>query len=50
MTVTALGDGLEEARRLAYDAVGLVAFEGMAFRRDIALRAAQMATVEEGTR
>jgi len=35
LSVTALGDGLEDARRLAYEAADKVHFEGMQFRRDI---------------
>ncbi len=33
--VTALGDGLDHARQLAYEAVSRISFEGMQFRRDI---------------
>ena len=36
LSVTATGDTLGEARRRAYDAVGLVSFDGAQFRRDIA--------------
>ncbi len=37
--VTARGPSVEEARRLAYEAVELISFEGMGFRNDIAHRA-----------
>ena len=36
--VTALGDGVDDARRRAYDAVSRIHFEGMQFRRDIGAR------------
>jgi phosphoribosylamine--glycine ligase len=39
LTVSALGGDVREARRLAYEAVGRIRFEGMQFRRDIAGRA-----------
>jgi phosphoribosylamine--glycine ligase len=35
LTVCALGDGLAEAARLAYQAAARVRFRGMQFRRDI---------------
>jgi len=35
--VTALGKTCEDARRLAYDAVNRISFDGMQFRRDIAV-------------
>jgi phosphoribosylamine--glycine ligase len=37
--VTALGADLEDARRRAYAALSAIRFEGMHFRRDVALRA-----------
>ena len=37
--VTALGTGQSEAVRRAYDAVGMIAFDGAQYRRDIAARA-----------
>jgi phosphoribosylamine--glycine ligase len=37
--VTALGQGIQAARDLAYDAVRMIQFEGAHFRRDIAARA-----------
>ncbi len=37
--VTALGDTLADARRQAYEAVGLIHFQGMFFRRDIGEKA-----------
>jgi phosphoribosylamine--glycine ligase len=36
LTVAALGSDLEEARRRAYEACSVIAFEGMHYRRDIA--------------
>ncbi|MCB9563549.1 MAG: phosphoribosylamine--glycine ligase [Kofleriaceae bacterium] len=36
--VTALGDGVEAARRRAYDAVARIRFDGMQLRRDIGAR------------
>jgi phosphoribosylamine--glycine ligase len=36
LTVSALGTSLEDARGLAYEACGRIAFEGMQLRRDIA--------------
>ena len=48
LTVTALGDGIADARDRAYAAVRRISFDGMAFRRDVGLRAAQM--IEEGAR
>ena len=38
LTVTALGQDLEEARRRVYEAVSRIHFEGMHFRRDIGER------------
>jgi phosphoribosylamine--glycine ligase len=37
--VTALGDGIEDAVRRAYDAVKRIQFDGMQYRKDIAARA-----------
>ena len=39
LSVTALGDSLNEARDAAYRAVSMIEFEGMHYRRDIGLRA-----------
>ncbi|HET9555479.1 MAG TPA: phosphoribosylamine--glycine ligase [Anaeromyxobacteraceae bacterium] len=39
LTVCALGDGVAEAARRAYDAVGRVSFRGMQYRKDIGQRA-----------
>jgi phosphoribosylamine-glycine ligase len=36
LTVSALGDVLEDARGLAYEAASRIEFEGKTFRRDIA--------------
>lgn len=33
--ITALGDSIRSARRKAYDAVGMIEFDGCYFRRDI---------------
>ncbi|MEW6189436.1 MAG: phosphoribosylamine--glycine ligase [Actinomycetota bacterium] len=44
LNVSAVGSSFEEARKRAYEAVGKIHFEGMHYRRDIALRATQ----EEG--
>ena len=41
LSVNALGDDLPDARAAAYEAVGRIEFEGMRFRRDIALTAAE---------
>ncbi|MBI4328659.1 MAG: phosphoribosylamine--glycine ligase [Chloroflexi bacterium] len=41
LTVVALGDTMEQARRKVYDNVACIAFPGMHYRRDIALRAIQ---------
>jgi phosphoribosylamine--glycine ligase len=41
LNVTALGDGLREARRAAYAAAEMIAFDGRQMRRDIAGRAAE---------
>ena len=35
LAVGALGDGLDDARRRAYDAAGKVSFDGMHYRTDI---------------
>ncbi len=40
LAVSALGSTLRDARARAYDACGRIAFEGMQYRRDIALTAA----------
>ena len=40
LAVSALGDDLEDARRLAYEAASLISFEGMHYRKDIAREAA----------
>jgi phosphoribosylamine--glycine ligase len=37
--VTALGDTLRQAQRAAYGAVGVITFDGMQYRSDIAHRA-----------
>jgi phosphoribosylamine---glycine ligase len=39
LAVTALGDPLRSAQRIAYDAVDRIGFDGMQFRRDIGHRA-----------
>jgi len=39
--VTALGETLGEARKLAYDAVAKISFKGMFYRKDIADKALQ---------
>jgi phosphoribosylamine--glycine ligase len=41
LNVTALGDDLAAARAQAYEAVGRISFDGMRFRGDIALTAAE---------
>jgi phosphoribosylamine--glycine ligase len=41
LAVSALGSTLRDARARAYDACGRIAFEGMQYRRDIALKAAE---------
>ncbi len=41
LAVSALGGSITEARTLAYEAVGLISFEGMRYRTDIAARAAE---------
>ncbi len=38
LSVTALGDDLEQARRRAYQAIELIHFPGMMYRRDIAMK------------
>ncbi len=50
LAVTATAAGLAEARRRAYEAVELVGFEGMQFRRDIGAAAAGAAADERGRR
>ena len=42
--VTALGDGIEDATRRAYDAVKRIQFDGMQHRKDIAARALRLKT------
>jgi len=37
LAVSALGTSLEDARGVAYEACGRISFEGMQYRRDIAL-------------
>jgi phosphoribosylamine---glycine ligase len=44
LNVTALGPSLDEARQHAYAACGLISFEGMRFRRDIASPPVNVAT------
>ena len=39
LAVTALAEGLERAVAVAYEAVGMIRFEGMHFRRDVGARA-----------
>ncbi|HYX88513.1 MAG TPA: phosphoribosylamine--glycine ligase [Gaiellaceae bacterium] len=41
LDVTAVGDDVAAARRAVYEAVALITFAGMRFRRDIALRIAE---------
>jgi phosphoribosylamine---glycine ligase len=41
LAVTATGEDVAAARSLAYEAVGRISFDGMQFRRDIALAAAE---------
>jgi phosphoribosylamine--glycine ligase len=41
LNVTAVGDDLAQAREHAYDACSRISFEGMRYRRDIALAAAE---------
>ena len=41
LAVSALGSSLAEARERAYDAVSLISFDGMQYRRDIAAAAAE---------
>jgi phosphoribosylamine---glycine ligase len=43
LNVTAVAPSLDEARRRAYEAVDLISFAGMRFRRDIAARAVNVA-------
>ena len=47
--VTALGDGVDDARRRAYDAVGRIHFDGMQYRRDIGHRALKPRTNDKPT-
>ncbi len=42
LNVTALGADVAEARERAYAAAGLISFEGMRYRRDVALEAARV--------
>jgi phosphoribosylamine---glycine ligase len=42
LNVTAVGGDVAEARERAYAAAGLISFEGMQYRRDIALEAARV--------
>ena len=35
LTVTALGDSVEDARKKAHEAIGKIRFEGMQWRKDI---------------
>jgi phosphoribosylamine--glycine ligase len=44
LAVTALGDSLRSAQRIAYDAVELIGFDGMQFRHDIGHRALKIRT------
>ena len=44
LNVTALGPTLEEARENAYEACGLISFDGVQYRRDIGARTAEIAT------
>jgi phosphoribosylamine--glycine ligase len=39
LSVTAIGQTLQDAHALAYEAMGLVHFDGMHFRRDIGYQA-----------
>jgi len=41
LTVSAVADTFAEARRRAYEGVGLISFDGSQHRTDIALRAEQ---------
>jgi phosphoribosylamine--glycine ligase len=51
LSVTALGANLEEARRSAYAAAGMISFEGMQLRGDIAADADESSTpLSEGVR
>ncbi|HXF56256.1 MAG TPA: phosphoribosylamine--glycine ligase [Actinomycetota bacterium] len=43
LTVTAMGENVAEARRRAYEACELIRFEGMHYRRDIALDVPEVA-------
>jgi phosphoribosylamine--glycine ligase len=45
LNVTAVGEGLPQARRLAYDAAARISFAGAQYRRDIALTAAEGSAV-----
>ena len=44
LNVTALGPTLDEARETAYEACGLISFDGVQYRRDIGARTAEIAT------
>lgn len=48
LSVVALGDDLEQARRRAYDAIAEITLTGGHYRRDIAQRAAQESTDRRG--
>jgi phosphoribosylamine--glycine ligase len=39
LCVTALGDSVRQAQKLAYDAIGAIGFDGMQYRTDIGHRA-----------
>jgi phosphoribosylamine--glycine ligase len=39
LTVSALGEGREDAARRAYEAIGRLRFRGMQYRKDIGTRA-----------
>jgi phosphoribosylamine--glycine ligase len=41
LNVVGLGEDLEKALVRAYDAIGEIQFDGMTYRKDIGLRAAQ---------
>jgi phosphoribosylamine--glycine ligase len=45
LNVTGVGEGLPEARRLAYDAAGRISIAGAQYRRDIGLTAAEGSAV-----
>ncbi len=46
LNVVGLGPDLEHALKRAYDAVGLMSFEGMSYRKDIGFRALKHATTK----